>query len=62
MFKRYVPAAVGILYAAAVPLSAPFASAEGDHVTPVFAKRLPNVPGKNLTAVVVFYPPGGKSD
>jgi quercetin dioxygenase-like cupin family protein len=61
MFKRYVPAAAGILYAAAILLSARFASAEGDHVTPVFAKRLPNVPGKNLTAVIVFYPPGGKS-
>jgi quercetin dioxygenase-like cupin family protein len=61
MFKRYVPAAAGILYAAAVLLSAPIASAEGDQVTTVFAKRLPNVPGKNLTAVVVFYPPGGKS-
>ena len=61
MFKRYVPAAAGIVYAAAILLSAPIASAEGDRVTPVFAKRLPNVPGKNLTAVVVFYPPGGKS-
>jgi hypothetical protein len=35
--------------------------AEGDQVTPVFAKRLPNVPAKNLTAMVVFYPPGSKS-
>jgi quercetin dioxygenase-like cupin family protein len=61
MFKRYVPAAAGIVYAAAILLSAPIASAEGDRVTPVLAKRLPNVPGKNLTAVVVFYPPGGKS-
>jgi hypothetical protein len=61
MFKRYVPAAAGILYAVAILLSAPIASAEGDHVTPVFAKRLPNVPAKNLTAVVVVYPPGGKS-
>ena len=28
---------------------------------PVFAGPLPNVPGKNLTAVLVSYPPGGKS-
>jgi quercetin dioxygenase-like cupin family protein len=56
-----VPAAAGIPYAAAILLSAPIASAEGAHVTPVLAKRLPNVPGKDLTAVVVVYPPGGKS-
>ncbi len=27
----------------------------------VFSAKLPNVPGKSLTAVVVDYPPGGKS-
>jgi quercetin dioxygenase-like cupin family protein len=27
----------------------------------VFSSKLPNVPGKSLTAVVVSYPPGGKS-
>ena len=35
--------------------------AEGDKVTPVRAEKLPNVPGKSLTAVVVNYAPGGKS-
>jgi quercetin dioxygenase-like cupin family protein len=30
-------------------------------VRPVRAEKLPNVPGKRLTAVVVNYPPGGKS-
>jgi quercetin dioxygenase-like cupin family protein len=30
-------------------------------VQPVFADKLPNVPGKSLTAVVVSYPPGGHS-
>ncbi len=30
-------------------------------VVPQFARALPNVPGKTLTAVVVDYPPGGKS-
>jgi hypothetical protein len=35
MFKRYVPAAAGIVYAATILHSAPIASAEGDRVTPV---------------------------
>lgn len=30
-------------------------------VAPVLAERLPNVSGKTLTAVLVTYPPGGKS-
>jgi quercetin dioxygenase-like cupin family protein len=37
------------------------AGAEGDQVKPVRAEKLPNVPGKSLTAVVVNYAPGGKS-
>lgn len=40
--------------------SAAAAAAEGT-VTPVTAQPLPNVPGKTLTAVLVRYPPGGKS-
>jgi quercetin dioxygenase-like cupin family protein len=30
-------------------------------VKPIIAEKLPNVPGKSLTAVLVSYPPGGKS-
>ena len=41
--------------------STPAAHAEGDMVTPVRSEKLPNVPGKSLTAVVVNYAPGGKS-
>src|SRR6266699_6912792 len=37
------------------------AHAEGDQVTPVRADKLPNVPGKSITTVVVNYAPGGKS-
>ncbi|WP_275190530.1 cupin domain-containing protein [Bradyrhizobium sp. CSA112] len=37
------------------------ARAEGDKVMPVRSEKLPNVPGKSLTAVVVDYAPGGKS-
>lgn len=33
----------------------------GGEVKQIFAGKLPNVPGKSLTAVVVDYPPGGKT-
>lgn len=39
----------------------PAAYAEGDKVTLVRSEKLPNVPGKSLTSVVVNYAPGGKS-
>jgi quercetin dioxygenase-like cupin family protein len=34
---------------------------EVETVKPVFKHAIPNIPGKNLVAVVVNYPPGGKS-
>jgi quercetin dioxygenase-like cupin family protein len=37
------------------------ARADDPVVKPVLSEKLANVPGKNLTAVVVNYPPGGKS-
>ena len=52
-------AAVALL--ALVVGSKPAAHAEGDKVTPLRTEKLPNVPGKSLTAVVVNYAPGGKS-
>ena len=33
-----------------------------EHVVPLIAHDLPNVPGKRLTAVVVEYSPGAKSE
>jgi quercetin dioxygenase-like cupin family protein len=33
----------------------------GAQVKPILSEKLPNVPGKSLTAVLVSYPPGGKS-
>jgi len=33
----------------------------GAQVKPVLTEKLPNVPGKTISAVVVSYPPGGKS-
>src|SRR6476620_5682319 len=41
--------------------STPAAHAEGDKVTPVRSEKLPNVPGKSVTTVLVNYAPGGKS-
>src|SRR4051812_8006070 len=38
------------------------AHSTGDDVHPVFSGALPNVPGKVLSAVVVNYAPGGKSE
>ena len=42
----------------APPAAAADAAAQ---VKPLLAEKLPNVPGKSLTAVVVTYAPGGKS-
>jgi quercetin dioxygenase-like cupin family protein len=57
--------AAAAILAAALPLggSTPGAAAEESaaQVKPVTAEKLPNVPGKTLTAVVVSYAPGGKS-
>ena len=33
----------------------------GARVTPVFATKLPDTPGKSLSAILVSYAPGGKS-
>ncbi len=45
--------AVAAIAALGVVTASPTAQAEGDKVTPVRAEKLPNVPGKSLTAVVV---------
>ena len=49
----------------AVLLAGPVGRAAGEdtaaQVKPVMAEKLPNVPGKSITAVLVSYPPGGKS-
>ncbi len=43
------------------PVAPAAAEDAGAQVKPVMAEKLPNVPGKSITAVVVSYPPGGKS-
>jgi quercetin dioxygenase-like cupin family protein len=36
-------------------------SAQSGTVTPAFHEAIPNIPGKSIVAVVVTYPPGGKT-
>jgi quercetin dioxygenase-like cupin family protein len=40
---------------------APAQSQDLEHVKPVFEHVIPNVAGKSMVAVVVTYPPGGRS-
>jgi quercetin dioxygenase-like cupin family protein len=53
------------LVAAGALFTLPVGRAAGDDagatVRPVASEKLPNVPGKSITAVVVTYAPGGKS-
>ena len=55
---RQMPAAVALAL-----LSAPSCLADevGPQVKPVIVEKLPNVPGKSISGVLVSYPPGGKS-
>jgi quercetin dioxygenase-like cupin family protein len=59
MLAGVIPAAVvAFLVGPVFPAAAEDAGAQ---VKPVMTEKLPNVPGKSITAVVVSYPPGGKS-
>lgn len=53
---------VAALCAALLQPSAMEAAQAGESVTPVFAGQLPNAPGNSLTAVLVRYQPGEKSE
>lgn len=55
---RYALVAAAVLAAGAL-LAGP--GAAEDDVRPVTTERLPNVPGKSITAIVVHYAPGAKS-
>jgi quercetin dioxygenase-like cupin family protein len=50
------------LCAAILQPSAIGAAGADETVQPVFASQLPNVPGNSLTAVLVKYEPGGKTE
>ena len=56
---RHILAAAAVL-AAGTLLAGPLCRAEDD-VRPVTTEKLPNVPGKSITAIVVHYAPGAKS-
>ena len=58
---RTLSGLVAIAMIAAPLLASGVAHAEGGEVKLVRAEKLPNVPGKTITAVVVNYAPGGKS-
>lgn len=55
--------AVTAISLAAAPQAAHAADATPvrESIAPAFAEALPNVPGKTITALVVDYPPAGKS-
>lgn len=55
---RFILAAATVLAAGAL-LAGPVAAE--DDVRPVATEKLPNVPGKSITATVVHYAPGAKS-
>ena len=60
--RRVVAAAVvAVAVLVACPVYRAAGESAGAEVKPVISEKLPNVPGKSLTAVVVSYAPGGKS-
>jgi len=62
--SRGMLAAVGLGATALLliePVSRTAAEDAGAQVKSVMAEKLPNVPGKSISAVLVSYPPGGKS-
>jgi quercetin dioxygenase-like cupin family protein len=61
MIKRFLTMAACVV-AFATPAAAHTPQPGSDIVTPVFEHTIPNVPGKNLVALVVDYPPGGRSE
>jgi quercetin dioxygenase-like cupin family protein len=60
MKPRHILAAAAILTAGTL-LPGPLPRAAADDVRPVTTAKLPNVPGKSITAIVVHYAPGAKS-
>jgi quercetin dioxygenase-like cupin family protein len=52
---------VAIACAAIALLTAAVPAHEPEQTTAVFERAIPNIPGKSLIALVVAYPPGGKT-
>lgn len=60
-FKWTIGIAALSIFAAFVVGQATLAHEGGDSVKAVASEKLPNVPGKSITAIVVSYEPGGVS-
>jgi quercetin dioxygenase-like cupin family protein len=56
-----VARAVAILALVVTQRSSIAEQGPGSAIGPVFNETIPNIPGKNLIAVAVYYPPGGKT-
>jgi quercetin dioxygenase-like cupin family protein len=55
------PLAVTLALLAPALCSSSAEAQDAPKATPAFKSAIPNIPGKSLVAVVVDYPPGGKS-
>jgi quercetin dioxygenase-like cupin family protein len=61
LLLRWVVRAVTMLALAATPRVSAAEQVPGPAIAPAFHQTIPNIPGKSLSAIVVYYPPGGKS-
>ncbi|SAL53803.1 cupin domain-containing protein [Caballeronia humi] len=62
MKLTHILAAAALAIASVAPAYAHGDAAGRETITPAFVEAMPNVPGKTMTALVVDYAPGGKSD
>jgi quercetin dioxygenase-like cupin family protein len=53
--------AVTLLAIAAMPRVSMAEQGPGSAIAPAFNEAIPNIPGKSLIAVTVYYPPGGRT-
>ena len=60
-FSLHALAVPAALFALALPGLVSAQPAPDGSVAPAFSETIPNVPGKSMIAVVVTYPPGGKT-
>ena len=58
---RHLMAVAALAAALASPTVAWAKTAPAGTIVPAFNETIPNIPGKSIIAVVVDYPPGGKT-
>jgi quercetin dioxygenase-like cupin family protein len=61
MSRRMRTGCFGLVLAAMAPGASPGLAQYGEEVKPVFEHEIPNIEGKRMVALVVGYPPGGRS-